>query len=126
MGFIGAHGVETLKRYKYSGEDRSVVAKYVLQPFWSRCVTLFPLWMPTWLHFPLFQITLTGFMFLAISALLGYVSALLAQLSPLVLMCTSLYIHPTLTQLPLGGFILPMDYFSSYTRFVKVKPILRF
>lgn len=46
MGFIGAHGVETLKRYKYSGEDRSVVAKYVLQPFWSRCVTLFPLWMP--------------------------------------------------------------------------------
>jgi ethanolaminephosphotransferase len=46
MGFIGAHGVETLKRYRYSGEDRSVLAKYVLQPFWSRCVTRFPLWMP--------------------------------------------------------------------------------
>lgn len=46
MGYIGAHGVETLKRYRYSGQDHSVVAKYVLQPFWSRCVTLFPLWMP--------------------------------------------------------------------------------
>ncbi|KAL6861852.1 hypothetical protein ACP4OV_017552 [Aristida adscensionis] len=64
MGFIGAHGVETLKRYRYSGQDHSVVAKYVLQPFWSRCVTLFPLWMP---------ITLTGFSFLVISALLGYI-----------------------------------------------------
>ncbi|KAL6605994.1 hypothetical protein ACP70R_041647 [Stipagrostis hirtigluma subsp. patula] len=64
MGFIGAHGVETLKRYKYSGQDHSVVAKYVLQPFWSRCVTLFPLWMP---------ITLTGFSFLVVSALLGYI-----------------------------------------------------
>ncbi|TVU12157.1 hypothetical protein EJB05_45787 [Eragrostis curvula] len=67
MGFIGPHGVETLKRYKYSGEDRSVVAKYVLQPFWSRCVTLFPLWMPP------NMITLTGFTFLVISALLGYI-----------------------------------------------------
>ncbi|KAG8077018.1 hypothetical protein GUJ93_ZPchr0006g45428 [Zizania palustris] len=46
MGYIGAHGEETLKRYRYSGQDHSVVAKYVLQPFWSRCVTLFPLWMP--------------------------------------------------------------------------------
>ncbi|CAL5043972.1 unnamed protein product [Urochloa decumbens] len=67
MGFIGAHGVETLKRYRYSGEDHSVVAKYVLQPFWSRCVTLFPLWMPP------NMITLTGFTFLVLSALLGYI-----------------------------------------------------
>ncbi|BAF19002.1 Os06g0204400 [Oryza sativa Japonica Group] len=67
MGYIGAHGVETLKRYRYSGQDHSVVAKYVLQPFWSRCVTLFPLWMPP------NMITLTGFMFLVVSALLGYI-----------------------------------------------------
>uniref|UniRef100_A0A0D9WN18 Aminoalcoholphosphotransferase n=1 Tax=Leersia perrieri TaxID=77586 RepID=A0A0D9WN18_9ORYZ len=67
MGYIGAHGVETLKRYKYSGQDHSVVAKYVLQPFWSRCVTLFPLWMPP------NMITLTGFMFLVMSAFLGYI-----------------------------------------------------
>ncbi|VAI84023.1 unnamed protein product [Triticum turgidum subsp. durum] len=67
MVYIGAHGVETLKRYRYSGQDHSVVAKYVLQPFWSRCVTLFPLWMPP------NMITLMGFMFLLTSSLLSYI-----------------------------------------------------
>ncbi|XP_031500404.1 choline/ethanolaminephosphotransferase 1 [Nymphaea colorata] len=67
MGYIGVHGVNTLHKYKYSGVDRSYVAKYVLQPFWSRCVNLFPLWMPP------NMITLTGFMFLVVSALLGYI-----------------------------------------------------
>uniref|UniRef100_A0A1D1Y2B4 Putative CDP-alcohol phosphatidyltransferase class-I family protein 3 n=1 Tax=Anthurium amnicola TaxID=1678845 RepID=A0A1D1Y2B4_9ARAE len=67
MGYIGRHGVATLHKYKYSGVDNSLVAKYILQPFWSRCVTLFPLWMPP------NMITLTGFMFLMISALLGYI-----------------------------------------------------
>ena len=46
MGYIGAHGVATLHRYKYSGVDHSYIAKYVLQPFWSRFVHFFPLWMP--------------------------------------------------------------------------------
>ncbi|KAG6506271.1 hypothetical protein ZIOFF_031593 [Zingiber officinale] len=80
MGYIGHHGVATLHRYKYSGVDNSLVAKYVLQPFWSRCVALFPLWMPfdtfvgqTCDLFMCFQITLTGLMFLVISALLGYI-----------------------------------------------------
>ncbi|CAA6662654.1 unnamed protein product [Spirodela intermedia] len=67
MGYIGPHGVATLHKYKYSGVDNSLVAKYVLQPFWNRCVTLFPLWMPP------NMITLTGFTFLVTSALLGYV-----------------------------------------------------
>ncbi|KAJ8769411.1 hypothetical protein K2173_002731 [Erythroxylum novogranatense] len=67
MGYIGSHGVQALHRYKYSGVDHSYVAKYVLQPFWSRCVTFFPLWMPP------NMITLTGFIFLVTSALLGYV-----------------------------------------------------
>nr|GLL43485.1 choline/ethanolaminephosphotransferase 1 isoform X1 [Ipomoea trifida] len=67
MGYIGAHGVAALHRYKYSGEDRSYVAKYILQPFWRRCVNFFPLWMPP------NMITLTGFMFLVTSALLGYI-----------------------------------------------------
>ncbi|XP_008781244.1 choline/ethanolaminephosphotransferase 1-like [Phoenix dactylifera] len=67
MGYIGHHGVATLHKYKYSGVDNSLVAKYILQPFWSRCVTLFPLWMPP------NMITLTGFIFLVISALLGYI-----------------------------------------------------
>lgn len=46
MGYIGAHGVAALHRYKYSGVDHSYAAKYILQPFWSRCVNFFPLWMP--------------------------------------------------------------------------------
>ncbi|XP_041010412.1 choline/ethanolaminephosphotransferase 1-like isoform X1 [Juglans microcarpa x Juglans regia] len=67
MGYIGAHGVAALHRYKYSGVDHSYAAKYVLQPFWSRVVNFFPLWMPP------NMITLTGFIFLGISALLGYI-----------------------------------------------------
>ncbi|KAL0463673.1 UNVERIFIED_CONTAM: Choline/ethanolaminephosphotransferase 2 [Sesamum latifolium] len=46
MGYIGAHGAAALHKHKYSGVDNSVLAKYVLQPFWTRCVNLFPLWMP--------------------------------------------------------------------------------
>ncbi|PIA57513.1 hypothetical protein AQUCO_00600317v1 [Aquilegia coerulea] len=67
MGYIGSHGVAALHRHKYSGVDHSLVAKYILQPFWTRCVNLFPLWMPP------NMITLTGFMFLLTSALLGYI-----------------------------------------------------
>lgn len=67
MGYIGAHGVAALHRYKYSGVDHSLVAKYVLQPFWTRCVHFFPLWMPP------NMITLMGLMFLVMSALVGYI-----------------------------------------------------
>ncbi|KAM1082168.1 hypothetical protein ACFX13_021206 [Malus domestica] len=55
MGYIGAHGVAALHKYKYSGVDHSYTAKYVLQPFWSSFITLI------------------GFMFLLTSALLGYI-----------------------------------------------------
>ncbi|KAI9085721.1 hypothetical protein K1719_032327 [Acacia pycnantha] len=67
MGYIGAHGAAALHKYKYSGVDHSYVAKYVLQPFWTRFVKIFPLWMPP------NMITLIGFMFLILSALLGYI-----------------------------------------------------
>ncbi|GAB4846302.1 Cholinephosphotransferase 1 [Ancistrocladus abbreviatus] len=67
MGYIGGHGVAALHRYKYSGVDHSYMAKYVLQPFWRRFVNFFPLWMPP------NMITLMGFMFVVISALLGYI-----------------------------------------------------
>lgn len=67
MGYVGHHGVATLHKYKYSGVDNSLLAKYVLQPFWSKCVNLFPLWMPP------NMITLMGFVFLVISAFLGYI-----------------------------------------------------
>ncbi|XP_021772533.1 choline/ethanolaminephosphotransferase 1-like [Chenopodium quinoa] len=67
MGYIGNHGIAALHKHKYSGEDHSYVAKYILQPFWTRFVLLFPLWVPPNV------ITLTGFMFLVTSALLGYI-----------------------------------------------------
>ncbi|GAA0154099.1 transferase [Lithospermum erythrorhizon] len=67
MGYIGQHGVMTLHRYKYSGVDHSIVSKYILQPFWSRFVNFFPLWMPP------NMITLMGFMFLVASSALGYI-----------------------------------------------------
>ncbi|WZY97677.1 hypothetical protein YC2023_070006 [Brassica napus] len=69
MGYIGAHGVAALHRYKYSGVDHSYLAKYVLQPFWTRFVKVFPLWMPP------NMITLMGFMFLVTSSLLGYLDS---------------------------------------------------
>jgi ethanolaminephosphotransferase len=46
MVYVGKHGVEALQRYKYSGVDRSYMAKYVFQPFWRFFVNFFPLWMP--------------------------------------------------------------------------------
>ncbi|XP_031388740.1 choline/ethanolaminephosphotransferase 1-like [Punica granatum] len=67
MGYIGAHGVAALHRYKYSGVDNSLLAKYVFQPLWSHCVNFFPLWMPP------NGITLMGFLFLISSAFLGYI-----------------------------------------------------
>ncbi|KAL2623222.1 hypothetical protein R1flu_003427 [Riccia fluitans] len=67
MGYIGKHGVEALQRYKYSGEDHSYVAKYILQPFWRSCVNFFPLWMPP------NMITLMGFMFVVTSSILSYI-----------------------------------------------------
>nr|XP_043612919.1 choline/ethanolaminephosphotransferase 1-like [Erigeron canadensis] len=76
MGYIGAHGIDELRRHKYSGVDHSYVAKYVLQPFWTKFVTFFPLWMAPNL------ITLTGFMFLLTSALLGYVYSPLLDSPP--------------------------------------------
>ncbi|KAL8106008.1 choline/ethanolaminephosphotransferase 1-like isoform X3 [Apium graveolens] len=67
MGYIGAHGVAALHKHKYSGVDHSYVAKYILQPFWTKCVTFFPLWMPP------NMITLIGSMFLVTSAFLGFI-----------------------------------------------------
>lgn len=67
MGYIGAHGIESLKKYKYSGEDRSYMAKHVFQPFWSRFVTIFPLWMPP------NMITLMGFLFVVASSFISYI-----------------------------------------------------
>ncbi|PPD84873.1 hypothetical protein GOBAR_DD18189 [Gossypium barbadense] len=74
MGYIGSHGVQALKRYKYSGVDHSYLAKYLLVDYdidrelnleeWGlKLVVLFS--RPN-------MITLTGFMFLVTSTVLGY------------------------------------------------------
>ncbi|KAL9325138.1 hypothetical protein ACSQ67_005783 [Phaseolus vulgaris] len=75
MGYIGSHGVAALHRYKYSGVDHSYVAKYVLQPFWTRFVNFFPYGCREYFYHLNFDfiITLMGFMFLLVSALLGYI-----------------------------------------------------
>ncbi|GJP49631.1 hypothetical protein CLOM_g8817 [Closterium sp. NIES-68] len=44
--YVGEKGREQLRRYKYQGADHSLVSKYILQPFWSRFVLLFPLSAP--------------------------------------------------------------------------------
>jgi ethanolaminephosphotransferase len=65
--YISEKGVESLKSYKYSGVDRSYVAKYILQPYWRWCVNFFPEWMPP------NGITLMGFSFIILSSLLSYI-----------------------------------------------------
>jgi len=67
MGYVGKHGVEALKRYKYSGIDNSYLAKWVFQPFWRFCVNFFPMWMPP------NMITLMGFGMIVSSCFLSYI-----------------------------------------------------
>ncbi|KAJ7508427.1 Choline/ethanolaminephosphotransferase [Mycena galericulata] len=43
MGFIPRDALENLKKYSYKGVDKSLVSKYVLNPFWTWFVTLWPL-----------------------------------------------------------------------------------
>ncbi|KAF3941320.1 hypothetical protein ABW19_dt0202634 [Dactylella cylindrospora] len=50
-----------LKEYKYSGEDHSLVSRYVLRPFWAQFIKLFPMNMAPNL------ITLTGFFFVIVN-----------------------------------------------------------
>ncbi|KAI3661639.1 hypothetical protein MP638_002891, partial [Amoeboaphelidium occidentale] len=55
MAYIKPHLLPNLYKYKYAASDKSPIANYILQPFWSWLVTLFPLWMAPNL------ITLLGF-----------------------------------------------------------------
>lgn len=45
MEFIERGRLTGLNSYKYSSVDKSLISKYVLQPYWTRLVLLFPLWM---------------------------------------------------------------------------------
>ncbi|KAK9762167.1 hypothetical protein K7432_012367 [Basidiobolus ranarum] len=56
MPYIQQKYLNNLSKYKYSGVDKSLLSKYVLQYYWSGLVKLFPLWMAPNL------ITLLGFL----------------------------------------------------------------
>ncbi|RKP05043.1 CDP-alcohol phosphatidyltransferase-domain-containing protein [Thamnocephalis sphaerospora] len=55
MAYVTEEQLQNLSQYKYSSVDKSPVSKYILQPYWTRLVELFPLWMAPNL------ITLLGF-----------------------------------------------------------------
>jgi ethanolaminephosphotransferase len=42
MGYVSQEQLANLKLYKYSGVDKSILSKYVLNPFWNWLVTLWP------------------------------------------------------------------------------------
>ncbi|KAM3164967.1 Cholinephosphotransferase 1 [Lachancea thermotolerans] len=78
MGFFIPHSkLENLKAYKYQSEDRSLVTKYVLKPFWLKFVNIFPLWMAPNL------VTLSGLGFIIINVLtVLYYDPTLSEESP--------------------------------------------
>lgn len=64
MVYIRQHHLPNLRNYKYAGVDHSFISRYILKPFYSKCVIgLFPMGMaPN-------AITLTGFMFVVVNFL---------------------------------------------------------
>jgi ethanolaminephosphotransferase len=62
MTYIRQHQLPNLKTYRYAGVDHSLISRYVLKPFYNRCViNCFPMGMaPN-------AITLTGFLFVVIN-----------------------------------------------------------
>ncbi|KAG8933449.1 hypothetical protein FRC03_012313 [Tulasnella sp. 419] len=42
--YVPQQNLENLKKYKYSAIDKSILSKYVLNPFWNKFVTIWPLW----------------------------------------------------------------------------------
>ncbi|KAI0029498.1 choline ethanolaminephosphotransferase [Vararia minispora EC-137] len=44
MGYIPQRALEKLKDYRYKGTDKSLVSNYILNPFWTWFVTLWPTW----------------------------------------------------------------------------------
>ncbi|SCU80309.1 LAMI_0B01684g1_1 [Lachancea mirantina] len=75
MGIFIPHSkLPNLRAYKYQSEDRSLITKYILKPFWHKFVNVFPMWMAPNV------VTLCGFGFI------------------LVNIVTVLYYDPTLTK----------------------------
>ncbi|THH31035.1 hypothetical protein EUX98_g3163 [Antrodiella citrinella] len=61
MGYIPEHALANLRKYAYKGVDKSLLSKYVLGPYWTWLVTLWPKWVaPN-------TITLSGLMMVLIN-----------------------------------------------------------
>lgn len=45
MAYIRQHQLPHLRNYKYSGADYSVISRYILKPFYGKCLPLFPMGM---------------------------------------------------------------------------------
>eukprot|EP01111_Echinosteliopsis_oligospora_P003002 TRINITY_DN14834_c0_g1_i1.p1 TRINITY_DN14834_c0_g1~~TRINITY_DN14834_c0_g1_i1.p1 ORF type:complete len:376 (+),score=91.83 TRINITY_DN14834_c0_g1_i1:81-1208(+) len=61
MGYVTQKGLKNLEHYHYSGVDNSLIAKYIMQPFWNSVVHFLPAWMAPNL------VTLIGFLFIIFS-----------------------------------------------------------
>ncbi|KNE68236.1 hypothetical protein, variant [Allomyces macrogynus ATCC 38327] len=61
---IPAHLVSNLRLYKYAGADKSLVSRYILQPYWTALVEWVPMWMAPNL------VTLIGFAFIVANVLM--------------------------------------------------------
>lgn len=59
--FLRKSALPGLKNYKYSSVDHSLVSRYILKPFWTNFVKIFPLWLAPNL------VTLIGFSFIVIN-----------------------------------------------------------
>ncbi|KAH8992393.1 Choline/ethanolaminephosphotransferase [Lactarius akahatsu] len=44
MAYIPSHALAGLRNYRYKGVDKSILSNYVLNPFWTWFVTLWPTW----------------------------------------------------------------------------------
>jgi hypothetical protein len=42
--YIPQRGLKNLAKYKYSGMDFSLIAKYILHPFWTWLANYLPAW----------------------------------------------------------------------------------
>jgi len=62
--YIKDSDIKALKKYKYSSVDKSLIQKYILNPYWCWLVEKVPLWVAPNL------ITLSGFMFMVVSVCL--------------------------------------------------------
>lgn len=43
--YLPQQGLHNLKKYRYSCVDKSLVARYIMQPIWTAMIELVPMWM---------------------------------------------------------------------------------